>query len=293
MPFLLGAACSKESKAKDTGAIDAIERAGSGSGAPTAVDTTPLPGISTDKLDKKKTEAFYRLVGSLPSPCGKAHSLRTSVTTDTACRRAPFAARLVLAMLEDDATEADARAQYNDKYLGKTAPKLFELDDTPHTGATDAPVVLVEFYDYACSACQRFKPKLDEAVALHGDNAVVYYKQYPLVSKHPDSHSAAQAALAAYRQDKFKEMHDILFDRSPAHRRADVIGYAKEMGLDLAKFEADYDALSPRVDADLKHGDAAGVDHTPTLFINGVEYTGPDLADYLGMWIAEEVAVNR
>jgi len=293
-PFLLGAACTKEGKSKpDTGAIEAIDRAGSGEGPSAPIDRTPLLGVSVDKLSKKKQDSFYKLVGTLPSPCGKSHSLRTSVASDTSCKRAPFAARLVEAMLEDEATEDDVKEQYKDKYQDKSTPRSFVLDDTPHVGATDAGVVLVEFYDYACPACQGFKPEVDRVIAEHGSDFVIYYKMFPLVSKHPDSHSAAQAALAAFRQDKFKEMHDLLFERAPAHKRENVIGYAKQLGLDLPTFEADYDAMSAKVDADQKQGDDAGVDHTPTLYFNGVEYKGPHLAKYLGMWIEEEVAVNR
>lgn len=291
-PFLLGAACSKDTKSKvDTGAIEAIDRAGSDSAA--AVDKTPLTGVDVSKLDAKKQDAFYKLVGTLTSPCGKSHSLRTSFTTDTACKRAPFAVKLVAAMLEDEATEADVKQIYKDKYEDKTPPRSFPLDDTPHVGASDSPVVLVEFYDYACPACQAFKPEIDRTIAERGGDFVIYYKQFPLVSKHPDSHSAAQAALAAYRQDKFVEMHDLLFKIAPAHKRDDVIGYAKQLGLDLPTFQSDYDAMSARVDADQKLGEDAGVDHTPTMFLNGVEYKGPHLAKYLSMWIEEEVAVRR
>lgn len=294
-PFLLGAACTKEGKSKiDTGAVDVMDRAGSGqAGAGGPIDETPLPGISTDKLDKKKTATFYRLMSTLTSPCGKAHSLRTSVATDLGCKRAPFAARMVAAMLEDEAGEADIKKLYRDKYDNKTPPKTIQVAGSPYLGTPDAPVVLVEFYDYACPACQAFKPEIDKAVAQHGGDFVIYFKQFPLTSKHPDSKSAAQAALAAHRQGKFKEMHETLFQRSPAHDRSYVLGYAKEHGLDIAKFTADYDAAGPEVDRDQQAGDAAGVDHTPTLFFNGVEYKGPHLGKYLGMWIEEEVAVNR
>src|SRR5262249_9352434 len=115
MPFLLGAACTKESKSQaDNGAVAALDRAGSDKvgGAkitppPGPVGTTPLPGVEIDKLNKKQQDLFYKLVASLPSPCGKAHSLRTSITSDQTCKRAPFAAKLVEAMLEDEAKESD------------------------------------------------------------------------------------------------------------------------------------------------------------------------------------------
>ena len=292
VPFLLGAACTKKGDAKptDTGAIEAgdrVEPAG-------PVDTTPLPGIDVSKLASKKQQLFYKLVGSLSSPCGKAHSLRTSVVSDQTCKRAPFAAKLVVAMLEDEATEADVKQEYNDKYNNKAAPKVFKLDGVPHHGPADAPIVLVEFYDYGCSACQAFKPVLEQVLGKYKSEVVVYYKQFPIAAKHPESPSAARAALAAHKQEKFAPMHDLLFQRAPEHRREQVIGYAKQLGLDMQRFEADYDGAAALVEADQKEGDAAGVDHTPTLFFNGMEYKGPtQTSKYLGMWVEEEIAVNR
>jgi protein-disulfide isomerase len=112
-------------------------------------------------------------------------------------------------------------------------------------------------------------------------------------NKHPDSKSAAQAALAAQAQGKFREMNEMLYAKSPAHKRDDVIGYAKELGLDAAKFEADYDAAAARVETDIAQGEGLGVSSTPTLYFNGRHYTGPHEAKYIGLWIDEEVAVNR
>ena len=59
------------------------------------VDKTPIPGVDISKLSSSKTDRFYKLVGVLASPCGKSHSLRTSLLEDDSCKRAPFAARYV------------------------------------------------------------------------------------------------------------------------------------------------------------------------------------------------------
>ena len=88
-------------------------------------------------------------------------------------------------------------------------------------------------------------------------------------------------------------MHELLFARSPQHGKEAVMGFAKELGLDVAKFEADYAAADKQVTADLASGEAAGVDSTPTLFFNDRRYEGPMNAEYISMWIEEELAVNR
>ncbi|HEY5945826.1 MAG TPA: hypothetical protein VIV40_10060, partial [Kofleriaceae bacterium] len=115
LPVLMGAACEKKPKNNgDTGAINALDRAGSGQGATTPtgpVDETPLQGIDITPLSKDKQQLFYKLIGSLSSPCGKAHSLRTSYTTDTSCKRAPFAVRYVGALIQDEGSEAQVREE--------------------------------------------------------------------------------------------------------------------------------------------------------------------------------------
>lgn len=286
--LLLATACKRETPASAKPS-DVITAADNASGT---TDKTPMPGVDVAALDEKKQDLFYRLAGSLSSPCGKAHSLRTSVTTDTSCKRAPFAARYVAALVGDGAPESFVQKDYDERYKAPEG-KPIDTGNAPKSGNADAPVKMVEFFDYACPACASLKPKLDQAISEHPGQAVVFYRMFPLEGKHPDSRSAAMASLAADAQGKFKEMHEVLFSRSPAHKRDDVMGYARELGLDMAKFEADYNAASARVDADLKQGESLDVNSTPTLYFNGRRYSGPPDAKYIGMWIDEEVAVNR
>jgi protein-disulfide isomerase len=105
--------------------------------------------------------------------------------------------------------------------------------------------------------------------------------------------SAAQAALAAHAQGKYAEMHDLLFANAPRHRRADVVKYAKEIGLDIMKFESDYADAEKQVKADMAEGDKADVHGTPTIFFNGRQYEGPAHPRYFAFWIQEDLAVNR
>jgi protein-disulfide isomerase len=296
-PLLAGASCEKSSaKTPEAAPGDVVQAAdnakGGGTAAPAKTDTTPLPGVDVSKLEGKKLESFYKLVGSLTSPCGKAHSLRTSVTSDIACKRAPFAARYVSALLEDGASEDDVKTEYQNKYK-QAKTSTFKLDGVPFAGTQGAPITIVEYFDYGCPACQAFKPRLEEVLQQNEPKVVVYYKQYPLTHAHPDSMSAAQAAIAAHAQGKFKEMHDILFAKAPKHRKEDVLGYAKEIGLNIPRFEADYAAAEAKVKAEQAEGDAAGVDSTPTIFFNGRRYEGPAYPRYFALWIEEEIAVNR
>lgn len=260
-------------------------------GATPPASADPIPGVDVSKLDQAKAKRFFTLASTLPSPCGKAHSLRTSIMEDTSCKRSSFAARYVIEMLVDEASDSEIKELYELHYKD-TPRKTFKLDSTPYTGAPDAPVKVVEFFDYGCPTCKQFVPILKEALAAFPDQAVLYYKQFPLPS-HVNSKGAAQAALAAHEQGKFHQMHELLFARSPNHTRGELSQYAKSIGLDMGRFEANFAAAVSKVEADVAEGNAVGVDGTPTLYINGKQYEGPPHPKYVALWIEEELAVNR
>lgn len=284
VPLLGGSACERK-QATDTGAVKAADRANE------PVDTTPLAGIDASKLDAAKQKLFYGLVGSLVSPCGKAHSLRKSLAEDTSCKRAPYAAKYVLALVEDEVPDLKIREEYAAKYQARDLPR-FNVSKAPRIGNDDATVVqIVEFYDYGCPHCREFRPILEQLLEANRDTASASFLMYPL-GNWPDSKGAAQAALAAAQQGKFKEMHALLFERAPRHDREAVMSYAKELGLDMDKFTAAYDAAAAQIESDHAQGEAVGVDTTPTLFINGRKFSGLSWK-YLAMWIEEEAAVNR
>lgn len=257
-----------------------------------ATPAEPVPGVDVSKLDEAKAKRFYALADTLPSPCGKAHSLRTSLAEDQSCKSASFAARYAVEMLADEASDSEIKEYYELRYKNTGARKTFKLDAAPYSGAPDAPVKVVEFFDYGCPSCKMYAPILKEALSAYPDQAVLYFKQFPLPA-HVHSKGAAQAALAAHEQGKFQAMHELLFARAPNHRKPELTEYAKAIGLDMGRFEANYNAALSRVEADIAEGNAAGVNGTPAIFINGKEYKGPNHPKYLGLWIEEELAVNR
>lgn len=285
------AGCEKKSGKADPGPGTAKPGSNGGSSTTVEVDTTPLPGFDATKLDADKQQAFYRLVGSLNSPCGKSENLRVSFTKDTSCKRAPFAVRLVHELLDDELPEDKTRELYEKLYTQRPPAKL-DTSKAPTFGPNDAGVRVVEFYDYGCSHCAEFLPQLDAVQAKYEGKISVTYMMYPL-GAWPNSKSAAQAALAAHQQGKFKEMHHLLFAKAHKHAEEDVMGYAKELGLDMAKFTADYKAFASQVDSDHAQGQAAGVTSTPSIFLNDRKWEGIPTTKYLGMAIEEEQAVNR
>jgi len=294
---LVLAGCGRKPEVADdgTGVVAALDRTTADAApvtAPPPGPRLPIDGVDLSELDADQRARFEALADSLASPCGAAESLRKSATSG-ACPRAPFAARYLALLLDLGAEDDQVRDHYENRYTAHPPVRLVTGGEVPHAGPTGAPVKFVEFYDYGCPICAKTAyPAIEKMLAAHPDDVVVYYKQYPIVDKHPNSGACAQAALAAQRQGKFLAMHRALFDGWGKQTPDDIRGYARAIGLDMDRFERDFTAAAAQVVADRGEGHTAGVHATPTMFIDGRLYGDPVNADLLDNWIAEELALR-
>jgi protein-disulfide isomerase len=170
--------------------------------------------------------------------------------------------------------------------------------ELPHIrGGANAHVTIEEFGDFQCLPCAELFPTLAKVEEDYGERLRVVFRQKPL-HKHEHAVLAACAAEAAGLQGHFWEMHDLLFqnssrwtkgidtvgvDPSPSRRlqskvlalEAEVrdvfVSYAGMLKLDVERFKTDMDSdeVKARVESDRAHGDALGIDRTPTLYLNG------------------------
>jgi protein-disulfide isomerase len=147
--------------------------------------------------------------------------------------------------------------------------------DDPARGDARAPVTVVEFSDFQCPFCSRAVPAVKEVEQAFGKDVRVVWKHLPLAF-HPNAMPAALAAEAAREQGKFWEMHDKLFANQQALSDASYEQYAKELKLDLGRFQAARQSpeTKKRVEADLAAATAAGVTGTPTFVVNGEVVVG-------------------
>jgi protein-disulfide isomerase len=143
-------------------------------------------------------------------------------------------------------------------------------------GPIDAPLTLVEYGDYECPYCGMAHPIVRRIQAQLGASLRFIFRNFPLAESHPHARLAAQAAEAAGAQSKFWEMHDMLFEHQDALEPEDIIGYAKSLDLDTARFARDLEAgtYAKRVRDDFRSGVKSGVNGTPTFFVNGTRYDG-------------------
>jgi protein-disulfide isomerase len=133
----------------------------------------------------------------------------------------------------------------------------------------DAPVTLVEFSDYQCPVCAASDETVNRLLAAYPRQLRLVYRQMPL-RMHQYARGAATAALAARQQGKYWEMHDALFKISNNLRPEEIRRVAKELGLDMQKFEADMNSVDANraIQADQAAARAANVTSTPTFFVN-------------------------
>jgi len=143
-------------------------------------------------------------------------------------------------------------------------------------GATDAPYTLIEYGDYQCPGCGRLFLLIRDLQAELGVRLRIAYRHYPFSGIHPRAQLAAEAAEAAGAQDRFWEMHDMLFENQNALAPKDLYRYAEQIGLDIKRFRDDVKARRYRdlVNEHFRRGVQDGVYGTPGVFINGIRHNG-------------------
>jgi Na+:H+ antiporter, NhaA family len=148
-------------------------------------------------------------------------------------------------------------------------------DHVRGSAAHGRDVVLI-YGDYLCPYCRRLKLVIERLRKALGERMTYVFRHFPNEKVHPGAEFAALATEAAGRQGKFWEMHDALFGRDPPIDEAVVRQLARDIGLDMKRFE--HDVTDPKlrhhVDEDLADGRRNGVTATPTIFVDGVRYDG-------------------
>ena len=182
-------------------------------------------------------------------------------------------------LLERQILEARESQRLADRYLSFERHE-FELSDSPQLGDPDAPITLVVFADHNCPHCQAFDPRIIE-IARAADDVRLVYKFFPLDgtcnrSFPPDRRStscaAAAAAYLAYLEGKFWEYSETLFANFQRYGPNSLVDYARKVGLsdpELARTALEDRTVRAKINADISEGDRAGLQATPTLYING------------------------
>jgi protein-disulfide isomerase len=161
---------------------------------------------------------------------------------------------------------------------GPSAIPMEQLDLTvDHVRGSATGRLILEYGDYECPFSRQAYREIQRVETRLGDEVRFAYRHFPLRDIHPHAFAAAASAEAAALQDRFWEMHSVLFHHQSALERDDLHGYATQLGLDVAQFDRDRTsaAVMRRIARDVECGLAScEVGGTPTLFIDGVVHRG-------------------
>lgn len=155
-------------------------------------------------------------------------------------------------------------------------------------GSENAKLQLIEYSDFECPACSLYHKVVDEVIKEYKNDLNLTFNHFPLRSIHKKAQIAAQVSEAAGFQNKFWEMHDLLFinqeDWSSSNSyEAKFIEYAQELNLNIDQFKKDYKSNKARKIVN-SHYDKAlenGINSTPTFILNGEKIKmKPDLESF-------------
>ena len=181
----------------------------------------------------------------------------------------------------DDAKDGDAPV------IGTTVEKV-PTDGAPSLGPARASITIVEFADYQCPYCVRAEATVRAIEQAHPGDVRLVFKNLPLPI-HDHARLLARAAVAADAQGRFWEMHDRLLSSTGTLDAAALDRVARDVGLDVARFDRDLGDASfdARIDADAADAKALGVKGTPTFFVNGRRVVGAQPASVFEKAIAK------
>ena len=247
-----------------------------------------LPQVDTSALDSFAEGIWIDMVNELLSPCGEPVSVARCIAEARKCKRCVPAARYVARLVDDGYSRDEIRDIYRVRYGEDTKVEKLTAHDSPLRGSPMAPVTIYEFSDFQCPHCKTTAPVLKKLVEESNGKVKLIFKQYPL-PMHPKAREASKATIAAHKQGKFWEMHDLLFENQDRLKTANLDDYAEKIGLDMKRFRADMKSkdADKKIEADLAEGNAVGVEATPSIYVNNRRFVFSP--DQLGPYVREEL----
>ena len=150
-----------------------------------------------------------------------------------------------------------------------------EIGDSYIRGDKKAEYTVIAFSDFQCPFCKRGDDTIKELMKKHDKKINYVFKHFPL-SFHPEAANASKATWAAGKQGKFYEYHDKVFENQGKLGDELYVQIAKELSLNIDKFNKDRTSedAEKKIQADMKEGQAIGIQGTPGFVLNGIKILG-------------------
>jgi protein-disulfide isomerase len=203
--------------------------------------------------------------------CGCPHTLGACLKTHPTCKHARRMAALAASDAAAGTPGVEIILKLSKYYLSfRDQRQRFKVDERMCLGKKDAKVTLVEFSDFECPYCAVARPVLEKFAQENGANVRLCFAPFPLPN-HPNATPAAKAALFARDHGKFWELHDLLFENQSRLSPETIRSLAAKLGLSAAEVSKAFESAKygEELSASKDAGRAAGVDATPSLYVNG------------------------
>lgn len=245
------------------------------SDVPEAIGNVDLSGLTA-----VQRKAVLKLLHDVDCTCNCGMKAGDCIVSDPNCSYSRTLAKIAIDGVKEGKPLVEISKLMNASPKAHR-PKILEaavnipVAGAPVRGPADARITLVEFSDFECPYCSAAVKEVDAIMAAYPKDIKLIYKQFPL-SMHPHAEMAAEASLAAREQGKFWEMYDVMFRNFRRLSHENILLWAKQLGMDVNKFQAALDShkFKAEVDKDIADGDAANVYGTPAFYIDGKQYNG-------------------
>jgi protein-disulfide isomerase len=233
-----------------------------------------LPGFDFSRLPTPAKKELASVLTDEFDSCGRPLTLLASVKKGDACKHTRRMVGLAALMSADGSTANETLvtlSKYNQGFGKPRAP--FKVDERTCLGPSSAKVTFVEFSDFECPFCAAARPVLEEFVKAR-PNTRLCWAAFPL-QQHPNANLAGQAVLFARDAGKFWAMHDALFDNQLSISPEFIRSLLAKLGLDVKAFDKAVAANKylDELNASKEAGKNAGVESTPSLYVNGRKHT--------------------
>lgn len=256
-----------------------------------AITPEAMQGVDWSGLSEAQKQLAFSIAKEQRCDCTCGMTLAECRVKDPKCPRSlPLMTQVVALAKQGKSKEEIIKAA-----LAPPPQKFVQFalspGDSPSIGPKDAPVTVLEYYDYQCPFCVRVAGTLEQLVAAYPKDVRLVFKMHPL-PMHNQAMPAAQGALAAQAQGKFLEMHKKLFENATQLSREKVLEIAKGLGLDMDKFTKDMDgeAIKTRIANETREAEGIGAQGTPAAFVNGRYVSGAKTLDFYKAMVDEELA---
>jgi protein-disulfide isomerase len=249
------------------------------------VPVVVLEGVDTSPLTPREKKEWSAHVSEFLSPCPNVPvPIAQCIKEKRDCSKCLPAAKHILKGVKDGMTREQVEKSYKNRFDSDKV-KNVPIDGSPTKGPETAPITIIEFADFQCPHCGEFAPVLDKLVESRRSEVRFVYKFYVL-GKFPHSDLAARAAIAAWRQGKFWEMHHAIFANQQHLSQQELDSLAKEIGVDVSRMHADMQSqeTTDRIAKDRKLGEDLKIEGTPTIWINGRQFDGhQDMNEWINL----------